>query len=145
MHDTATLHERPTLAARRPAAGAAPPGLAARWARDEADVRRAQALRHRVFVGEMGARITPPRGTPPGLDADAFDPFCEHLLVVAGQGDAAEVVGTYRVLTPDAARRAGGYYSETEFDLTRLRPFVRSWPSSAARACTRTGATVRPC
>ena len=72
MHDTATLHERPTLAARRPAAGAAPPGLAARWARDEADVRRAQALRHRVFVGEMGARVAPPRGTPPGLDADRF-------------------------------------------------------------------------
>lgn len=92
-----------------------------RWARDEHDVRRAQALRHRVFVGEMGARVAPPRGTPPGLDADRFDPFCEHLLVVAGDGEPAEVVGTYRVLTPDAARRAGGYYSETEFDLTRLQ------------------------
>lgn len=145
MHDTATLHERPALAARRPAAGAAPPRLAARWARDEADVRRAQALRHRVFVGEMGARITPPHGTPPGLDADAFDPFCEHLLVVAAQGDAAEVVGTYRVLTPDAARRAGGYYSETEFDLTRLRP-LRPQLAELGRSCVhpdwRDGATI---
>jgi len=93
------------------------------WARDESELRRAQRLRHQVFVGEMGAQVAPPRGTAAGLDADLFDPFCEHLLVWARQPDGrGEVVGTYRVLTPDAARRAGGYYSETEFDLTRLRP-----------------------
>jgi putative hemolysin len=34
------------------------------------------------------------------------------------------VVGTYRVLTPEAARRAGGLYSETEFDLDRVRPLL---------------------
>jgi putative hemolysin len=34
-------------------------------------------------------------------------------------------VGTYRLLTPEAARQAGGYYSESEFDLgplAALRP-----------------------
>ncbi|MBI3157365.1 MAG: GNAT family N-acetyltransferase [Burkholderiales bacterium] len=97
-------------------------------------MRAAQRLRHLVFVQEMGARIAPPRGTPPGHDADLFDPFCEHLLVVAGEGDAAEVVGTYRVLTPDAARRAGGLYSETEFDLTRLRP-LRPRLAELGRSC----------
>src|SRR5690606_29045240 len=30
------------------------------------------------------------------------------------------VVGTYRLLTPANARKAGGYYSETEFDLSGL-------------------------
>lgn len=101
-----------------------------RWARDESDLRAAQRLRHLVFVGELGARIAPPRGTPPGLDADCFDPFCEHLLVCAGD----LVVGTYRVLTPDAARRAGGYYAETEFDLTRLRG-ERAGLVECGRAC----------
>lgn len=101
-----------------------------RWARDTADLQAAQRLRHAVFVGEMGARIAPPHGTPPGLDADEFDPFCEHLLVCADD----LVVGTYRVLTPDAARRAGGLYTEREFDLTRLRPW-RSRMMEAGRAC----------
>lgn len=92
------------------------------WAETEEDVRQAQRLRHQVFACEMGARLTPPPGTPEGLDADRFDPFCEHLLVrsVDEEGLAGEVVGTYRVLTPEAARRAGGLYSETEFDLGRL-------------------------
>lgn len=117
----------------QPAAPSAP-RLQVRWARDEDDVRRAQRLRHQVFVGEMGAQIAPPRGTPPGLDADLFDPFCEHLLVCAGPQPDAPVVGTYRVLTPDAARRAGGYYSETEFDLTRLRP-LRGRMVELGRSC----------
>jgi putative hemolysin len=50
------------------------------WARDEEDVRQAQQLRYRVFVGEMGAQLSPPTGSPPGHDIDVFDPFCEHLL-----------------------------------------------------------------
>ena len=36
-------------------------------------------------------------------------------------GEPGPVIGTYRVLTPAAAKRVGGLYSETEFDLTRLR------------------------
>ena len=97
------------------------------WAGTEEEVRQAQRLRHQVFAGEMGARLTPPPGTPEGLDADRFDPFCEHLLVrsLDEEGLPGEVVGTYRVLTPEAARRAGGLYSDTEFELgclDRLRP-----------------------
>jgi putative hemolysin len=94
---------------------AGPARLEAVWARDDDELRAAQALRWRVFVQEMGATITPPRGTPAGLDADLFDPYCEHLLVrtVPSAGEAAQVVGTYRVLTPAAARRVGGLYSES--------------------------------
>ncbi len=106
------------------------------WARDEADVSAAQRLRHRVFVDEMGARPRVPPGTPAGHDADVYDPFCEHLLVRVRRDaeHAPEVVGTYRVLTPDAARRAGGYYTDTEFDLTRLRA-LRPTMVELGRAC----------
>jgi putative hemolysin len=48
-----------------------------------------------------------------------FDDFCEHLLV--RDTASGEVVGTYRVLTPAQARRIGTTYTDTEFDLTRLR------------------------
>lgn len=106
------------------------------WARGESDVREAQRLRHQVFVEEMGARLSPPPGTPPDLDVDVYDAFCEHLLVrLAGtQEEPGSVIGTYRVLTPAAARRVGGLYSETEFDLTRLRP-LRAKMVELGRSC----------
>lgn len=98
------------------------PRLSISWAQGESEVREAQALRYQVFAVEMGARLTVPMGLP-GLDIDLFDAYCEHLLVRAGgtDGEPGPVVGTYRVLTPAAAQRAGGLYSDTEFDLTRLR------------------------
>jgi putative hemolysin len=106
------------------------------WARHADEVRAAQRLRHEVFVGEMGARLTVPSGTPAEHDVDLFDDFCEHLLVrTLPTGDAPpQVIGTYRVLTPAAARRAGGYYSDTEFDLTRLRP-LRERMAELGRSC----------
>ena len=79
------------------------------------DVREAQRLRWQVFAEEMGARLNTPE---PGLDIDLYDAWCDHLLV--RDSDSGEVVGTYRILPPDAARRLGSLYSEQEFDLTRL-------------------------
>jgi len=86
------------------------------WARHQDEVREAQRLRFDVFAREMGAR----RGTTlPGHDIDLFDDYCEHVLV--RDSCTREVIGTCRVLTPAQARRVGGTYTDTEFDLTRLR------------------------
>ncbi|WP_218511400.1 GNAT family N-acetyltransferase [Variovorax sp. dw_308] len=93
-------------------------GLTVQWARHQDEVHAAQRLRHAVFVGEMGARLSTPLA---GHDIDLFDNFCEHLLVRDER--SGEVIGTYRLLTPAQARRVGGTYSDTEFDLTRLRVF----------------------
>jgi putative hemolysin len=110
--------------------------LSVGWARNEAEVREAQALRYQVFAVEMGARLVQPKGAPAGLDIDLFDAYCEHLLVRAGgeDGEPGPVVGTYRVLTPAAAKRAGGLYSDTEFDLTRLRS-LRPRVAEIGRSC----------
>ncbi len=91
-------------------------GIEVGWAKHLDEVREAQKLRFDVFAGEMGARLSTPLA---GHDVDLFDDYCEHLLV----RDVAtrQVVGTYRVLTPTQAERAGSTYSDTEFDLTRLR------------------------
>jgi putative hemolysin len=83
-------------------------------ASDAREVEEAQRLRYRVFGEEMGARLDAARC----IDRDAFDAYCEHLLV--RDLDSAEVVGTYRMLPPDAARAAGSYYSEQEFDISRI-------------------------
>ncbi len=122
----------------RPAAHA--PVLETRWADCEEDLRDAQRLRFRVFAQEMGAHLAPPEGTPPGLDADRFDPFCDHLLVRAidPEHGPGPLIGTYRVLTPDAARRAGGFYTDTEFDLTPLMP-LRGRALELGRSCVDAG------
>jgi putative hemolysin len=144
---TLPLQEIPSLELRAPrrslrrSGGEALPaasqrGLDVVWARDESEVREAQRLRYQIFVEEMGARLSPPVGTPAGLDIDVYDAFCEHLLVrtVGLHGEPGRVIGTYRVLTPAAARRIGGLYSETEFDLTRLRP-LRGKMVELGRSC----------
>ncbi len=112
------------------------PTLEVVWARHLDDVRDAQRLRHQVFVEEMGAQPTSVPGAPAGHDIDLFDEFCEHLIVrtAPANDEPGEVVGTYRVLTPSAARRAGSFYSDTEFDLTRLRP-LRERMVELGRSC----------
>ncbi|MCX5528014.1 GNAT family N-acetyltransferase [Streptomyces bobili] len=99
----------------RPVQSTAPVRYTVTLARDEADVRAAQRLRHDVFAGEMGALLT---SAEPGLDADPFDAYCDHLLV--RDADTGQVVGTYRLLPPERAAVAGRLYSESEFDLTPL-------------------------
>lgn len=108
---------------------AASQGITVAWARHLDEVREAQQLRYSIFAGEMGAVL--PK-TMPGHDVDLFDDFCEHLLVrdVA----SGQVIGTYRVLTPAQAKRVGSFYSDTEFDLTRLR-FMRERMVELGRSC----------
>jgi putative hemolysin len=113
-----------------PGAGrAASPRLSVHLARTESDVREAQRLRWRVFAEELGARL---RSPVPGLDIDLYDRHCQHLLV--REGEDGEVVGTYRILTGVAATRLGGFYSDEEFDLTRLQ-HVRGRIAEIGRSC----------
>ncbi|HSA50754.1 MAG TPA: GNAT family N-acyltransferase [Yinghuangia sp.] len=86
-------------------------------ARDAAEIRAAQRLRHRVFAEEMGADLRTPE---PGLDTDGFDAFCDHLVV--REEASGEVVGTYRLMPPERARAAGGLYAAGEFALHRHIP-----------------------
>jgi putative hemolysin len=96
---------------------------------DDSEIREAQRLRYQVFAEEMGARLS---SVLPGHDIDLYDPYCDHLLV--RDLASGEVVGTYRILPPDAAKRVGSYYSEQEFDFTRLN-FLRPRMAELGRSC----------
>ena len=111
--------------------------LEACWARHQDEVREAQRLRYQVFALEMGARLAVPASAGSALDVDRFDAHCEHLLVrtVETDDEPAQVVGTYRVLTPAGALRAGGLYSDGEFDLAPLDP-LRPRMAELGRSCT---------
>jgi putative hemolysin len=113
-----------------PSAGAAVrSSIEVSWAKHQDEVREAQCLRFDVFATEMGARLQTPL---PGYDIDSLDNFCEHLLV--RDVSTQQVVGTYRALTPAQAKRVGSTYSDTEFDLTRLRT-LRPHMAELGRSC----------
>lgn len=113
-----SLHRRDSglHAAHGTAATVVPRGISVSWAKHLDEIRAAQRLRYAVFAGEMGARLQTPIAHH---DIDLFDDYCEHLLVRDVRSQ--QVIGTYRVLTPAQAKRLGSTYSDTEFDLTRLR------------------------
>lgn len=98
------------------------PPFALRLATADEEILAALALRHRVFVEEMGARGGGLSDPLAGVESDRFDGCCEHLLLVDSlRGDL--VIGTTRVMTEEGAARAGGFASAQEFD---LRPLLTS-------------------
>ena len=109
-------------------------------ARNVAEVHEAQRLRYKVFAEEMGACLP---SAHEGIDRDIFDIYCEHLLVRDNNDN--KVIGTYRILPPDRARTVCGYYSDTEFDLSRLN-HLRERMVEVGRSCVhmnyRNGATI---
>jgi putative hemolysin len=100
-----------------------------RLAKTQADVIAAQRLRYQVFAEELGADLA---GQEHELDADEFDADCDHLLVFDRHEDL--LVGCYRILSPLAASRRGGYYTETEFNLRPLAE-IRNGIAEVGRAC----------
>jgi len=109
-------------------------------AHSNTEILDAQRLRYRVFADELGARL---QTRTPGVDEDYYDRFCEHLVV--RDELSRKIIGTYRILSPAAARRAGSYYSETEFNLERLK-HLRDRTVEVGRSCVdpeyRTGGTI---
>jgi len=98
--------------------------LEVRLAASSWEIRRAQALRYRVFYEEMSA-VSDFHTRQTRRDADRFDRFCDHLLVIdharrSRTFGLPEIVGTYRLLGNDAADSAGGFYSDAEFELGPL-------------------------
>ena len=128
--------QAPKEAARldRTAVSASSGALLVRLAESEDEIRAAQALRYRVFYEEQGA--VPEADTAvTRLDVDRFDDKADHLLVLdTTRTDAQDaVVGTYRLIRRQAVG-AGGFYSNGEFDLSRLEVTGSSGFCSGAAA-----------
>ncbi len=89
----------------------------------EAERLAACRLRFRVFNLELGEGLAESYAS--GLDHDAFDYVCEHLVVE--EKATGSIVGTYRMQSGLSARRHLGYYSAREFDFSpyeALRPQI---------------------
>lgn len=101
--------------------------LEVRLATKPKDIKRAQRLRYKVFYEEMSAVPTPATAML-RRDADFYDAFCDHVLVVDHaalehkpfRAPKPKVVATYRLLRQEMADLVGGFYSASEFDIAPL-------------------------
>ena len=88
----------------------------ARLAESSADVLAAQRLRHLAFRTVRGLQ-----GSGAGLDADAFDALCQHMLVEEAR--TGTLVCCCRLLPLQGGAEIGRSYSAQHYNLDRLADF----------------------
>lgn len=95
-------------------------GLQLRVATTVEEIIKAQEIRYQVFYEELGAK---PVENMESLkrDYDEFDHYCTHLLVVDTNGGEDKVVGTYRMFFQEMGKDNKPFYSESEFDISKLK------------------------
>ncbi len=89
---------------------------AARFAKDEADLQAAQALRWRSFVGKRNGEAAQGR-----VDADDFDALCRHVLVE--ERATGRLVCCFRILTLSDGADIGRSYAAQYYELSALRGY----------------------
>ncbi len=84
----------------------------------QAELQAAQRLRYDVFVRELGGGGDLVDHDQ-RLERDHFDPYFDHMILT--HTPSAQVIGVYRLLRGCRAERAGGFYSDSEYDLSLLK------------------------
>lgn len=100
-----------------------------RLTRNKEERKQVRQLRYRVFVEEEGASATEEQRAL-GEEYDAYDRFAEYMAVFHN----GRVVGTYRVIDRNAAEKMGGFYTETEFNLSKIKKYHGNI-AEMSRAC----------
>ena len=78
--------------------------------------RMVRALRYDVFVEEEGATPTAEQKEL-HEEFDEFDKYAEYMAVFHN----GKIVGTYRIIDKKAADKMGGFYTETEFNISKIK------------------------
>ncbi len=86
----------------------------------------AQKFRYEIFHTDSGLT------NEDGIDADYYDSFCDHLLVIDKENDA--LVGTYRLHPGYRLESSQGFYCENEFEIAHL-PMQRERILELGRSC----------
>ncbi|MFA5271321.1 MAG: GNAT family N-acyltransferase [Candidatus Omnitrophota bacterium] len=66
-------------------------------------------------------------------EEDEFDEYSKHLAVI--DRDTNKIIGSYRLLLGSTAKNHGGFYSETEFDLSNIKKNCKGELLEMSRAC----------
>ncbi|EIE02694.1 GNAT family N-acetyltransferase [Leptospira licerasiae] len=105
--------------------------LEVRIAENQLEIERTLALRYDVFNLELGEGL--PQSAATRKDRDEYDLFCDHLIVVDKNRNDM-IVGTYRILRRSVAKANIGFYSDNEFDITKIYELERE-PAEIGRSC----------
>lgn len=133
----ALLESHPELAGYPPSADALPGSelvegnYAVRYARGAAELDELARLRFRVFNLELNEGLDESYLT--GRDLDEYDAQCHHLIVLHRPSGA--IIGTYRIQTAAMAEARRGFYTASEFDLSRLPRTLLDQAVEVGRAC----------
>lgn len=121
----------PGAAASLPVAELVEGNYAVRYARSPAELDELARLRFRVFNLELDEGLEESFLT--GRDLDEYDAQCHHLIVLHLPSNA--IIGTYRIQTTAMAEAARGFYTASEFDLSRLPRGILDEAVEVGRAC----------
>lgn len=131
------VEAQPDLASYPRAGESLPPGelsegaYAVRYAASVEELDAILRLRFEVFNVELEEGLAESFAT--GRDQDEFDAQCHHLLVE--HRPSGRIIGTYRIQTAAMAAAGRGFYTGTEFDLSRLPEEIVRQSVEVGRAC----------
>ena len=100
-----------------------------RLTRNKEERRMVRALRYVVFCEEEGASATEEQRAL-REEYDSYDRFAEYMAVFHN----GVIVGCYRIIDRDAAEKMGSFYTETEFNISKIKK-VRGNIAEMSRAC----------
>lgn len=100
-----------------------------RLTRNKEERRQVRALRYDVFVEEEGASATEEQKNL-REEYDAFDRFAEYMAVFHN----GKVIATYRIIDRNAAEKMDGFYTESEFNISKIKQYPGNI-AEMSRAC----------
>lgn len=100
-----------------------------RLTRNKDERRQVRQLRYSVFVEEEGANATEEQKNL-REEYDAYDSFAEYMAVFHN----GKIVGTYRIIDRNAAEKMGGFYTESEFNISKIKRYNGNI-AEMSRAC----------
>ena len=100
-----------------------------RLTRNKEERKQVYQLRYKVFVEEEGAAATDEQKAQ-REEYDAYDKSAQYMGVFHN----GKIVGTYRIINRENAEKMGGFYTETEFNISKIKKTVGNI-AEMSRAC----------
>lgn len=100
-----------------------------RLTRTKEERKQVRQLRYEVFCLEENASATEEQKNL-GEEYDSYDTYADYMAVFHEN----KIVGTYRIIDREAAEKMGGFYTEHEFNLSKIKK-VKGNIAEMSRAC----------
>lgn len=100
-----------------------------RLTRTKEERKQVRQLRYDVFCVEENAYASEEQKNL-GEEYDSYDTYADYMAVFHN----GKIVGTYRIIDREAAEKMGGFYTEREFNLSKIKK-VKGNIAEMSRAC----------